>query len=138
MVRRNRWLCIPHQCVKCGTFYGDGSSEILKGCTCGGKLFFYVKKEKLEDAKKEVEELHLTKKQKQQIEDDIFDIIGHRDDKDQPVILDLESIKILKPGQYELDLVNLFKKKQPLIYKLEDGKYMIDIAESFKKFKDAK
>jgi predicted nucleic acid-binding Zn-ribbon protein len=122
--------------VKCGTFYGDGSSEILKGCKCGGKLFFYVKQSKLEDAKKEVETLKLTKKQKQQIEDDIFDILGHRDEDDQPVILDLESIKILKPGQYELDLVNLFKKKQPLIYKLEDGKYMIDIAESFKKMRE--
>lgn len=99
-------------------------------------MFFYVKKEKLEDAKKAVEDLHLTKKQKEQIEDDVFDIIGVSKQDDQPVILDLESIKILKPGQYELDLVNLFKKKQPLIYKLEDGKYMIDIAESFKKMKD--
>lgn len=99
-------------------------------------MFFYVKKEKLEDAKREVESLKLTKKQKEQIEDDIFDIIGHRDEADQPVILDLESIKILKPGQYELDLVNLFKKKRPLIYKLEDGKYMIDLAESFKKMKE--
>ncbi len=59
-------------------------------------------------------------------------------DKEQPVILDIESIKILKPGQYELDLVNLFKKKQPLIYKLEDGKYMIDLVESFKKIRDKK
>ncbi|MFW6378610.1 MAG: OapC/ArvC family zinc-ribbon domain-containing protein [Nanoarchaeota archaeon] len=40
---------------------------------------------------------------------------------------------MLKPGQYELDLINLFQQKQPLIYKLEDGKYVIDILESFKK-----
>jgi predicted nucleic acid-binding Zn-ribbon protein len=50
----------------------------------------------------------------------------------------IESIKILKPGKYELDLVNLFKSKQPLIYKLEDGKYMIDIIESFKKMRHDK
>ena len=31
--------------------------------------------------------------------------------------------------------IHLFKKKQPLIYKLEDGKYMIDLVESFKKMK---
>lgn len=122
--------------MKCGTFYDDGSSEILKGCACGGKLFFYVKKEKLADAKKAVDDLKLSTTDKAEIEKDVFEIIGHRDEDDQPVILDIESIKILKPGQYELDLVNLFKKKQPLIYKLEDGKYMIDIAESFKKFKD--
>jgi predicted nucleic acid-binding Zn-ribbon protein len=99
-------------------------------------LFFYVKKERLEDARKAVLDLKLTKKQKEQIESDIFDIIGVSKEDEQPVILDLESIKILKPGQYELDLVNLFKKKHPLIYKLEDGKYMIDLAESFKKMRD--
>jgi len=126
---------VPHQCVKCGEFYDDGSEEILQGCSCGGKLFFYVKKDKIEEAKKEVRKLNLTEKDKEQIEKDVFDIIGTEIDKDSPVILDIESIKILKPGQYELDLVNLFKKKQPLIYKLEDGKYMIDLVESFKKMR---
>ncbi|MFP4524577.1 MAG: Zn-ribbon domain-containing protein [Candidatus Woesearchaeota archaeon] len=129
---------MPHQCVKCGTFYDDGASEILKGCSCGGRLFFYVKKEKLEDAKKEVEKLKLSKQDKERIEKDVFEIIGARSEEDQPVILDLESVKILKPGQYELDLVNLFQQKQPLIYKLEDGKYMVDLAESFKKMRREK
>ena len=41
--------------------------------------------------------------------------MGNEIDKEKPIILDLESIKIKKPGQYELDLVNLFEKKQPLI-----------------------
>lgn len=68
----------------------------------------------------------------------MFDIIGTSIEDEQPVILDIESIKILKPGKYELDLVNLFKKEQPLIYKLEDGKYVIDLVESFKKFNEAK
>ena len=48
---------------------------------------------------------------------------------------DFESIRILKPGQYELDLVNIFKKR-PLIYKLEEGKYMIDLPESFRKSRE--
>ena len=42
---------MPHQCVRCNTFYDDGASEILKGCKCGGKLFFFIKKDKLEEAK---------------------------------------------------------------------------------------
>lgn len=82
--------------------------------------------------------MNLSKKEKDQIEKDVFDIIGGEIDRDQPVILDIESIKILKPGQYELDLVNLFKKKRPLIYKLDDGKYMIDLPESFKKMRSEK
>jgi len=56
-------------------------------------------------------------------------MIGAKD-LDAPVILDFESIKLGKPGQYELDLVQLFKG-EPLVYKLEDGKYFIDIPSTF-------
>ena len=66
----------------------------------------------------------------------MYDLIGDEVDKEKPVILDFESIKILSPGKYELDLVNLFSKKQPLIYRLDDGKYVIDLVETFKKIKD--
>lgn len=121
---------MPHQCVRCNRFYEDGSEEILKGCSCKGRLFFFIKKQDVERAKKA--SVKLTKEDKKQIEKDIFDLIGTELDKKRPVVLDLESIRILKPGQYELDLVNLFKKR-PLIYKLEEGKYMIDLPESFKK-----
>jgi len=125
---------MPHQCVRCNIFYEDGAQELLKGCGCGGRLFFFIKKEKLEDMKKLSEESQLTDKDKEQIEQDIFDLVGSEIDKDQPVILDLEAIRIMRPGKYELDLVHLFKK-EPLIFKLEDGKYMIDLVQSFQKFK---
>jgi len=120
---------MPHQCVRCNIFYKDGSEEILKGCSCGGKLFFYIKKEKLEAARKKIEELNLSKDDKEQIEQDVFDLVGSNLDKELPVVLDIEAIRILRPGQYELDLVNLFKG-EPLVFKLEEGKYMIDVAES--------
>ena len=67
------------------------------------------------------------------LEKDVYDLIGDEIDKEKPVVLDIESIEILKPGKYKLDLVKLFKTKEPLIYKLEDGKYMVDLVESFKK-----
>lgn len=125
---------MPHQCVKCGTMYDDGSTEILQGCKCSGKLFFYIKKSALE-RKEEI--INLSKKDKEQIEKDIYDIIGTQIDKEKTIVLDIETINILKPGKYEIDLVNLFKK-QPLIYKLADGKYMIDLIESFHKMRKEK
>ena len=128
---------MPHQCVRCNTFYDDGSEEILKGCSCGGKLFFYVKKEKLEQAKKISEEVKLTEKEKEQVEKDVFEIVGSDIDKEEPIILDLESIRVTKPGKYELDLVHLFKG-DPLIFKLEEGRYMIDLVETFKRARDKK
>lgn len=122
---------MPHQCVRCGTFYVDGATEILKGCKCGGKLFFYIKKDKMKEAKEVAKEVKLSKSDKEQIEKDVFDLVGSEIDRDKTIILDFESIRVLKPGQYELDLVSMFKK-DPVIVKLEEGKYMIDIPESFK------
>lgn len=123
---------MPHQCVRCNTFYGDGDKVILKGCPCGGRLFFFVKKEKIEEAKKLAEESNLSENEKIHIEEDVFDLIGAKLERDDPIVLDLESIRVVKPGKYELDLVHMFKG-DPLIFKLDEGKYMVDIVQSFKK-----
>jgi hypothetical protein len=120
---------MPHQCVRCGTFYEDGSNEILKGCSCGGRLFFYVKKDKLKEIKEKT--VQLTSEQKEEIEKDIFELVGSEIDASEPVVLDFEAIRVLKPGKYELDLVHLFKD-EPLIFKLDDGKYMIDLIATMK------
>lgn len=125
---------MPHQCVRCSTFYEDGAKELLNGCSCGGKLFFFIKKEKLEELKKISAGIDLSMEDREQIEQDVFDLVGSELDSDQPVVLDLEAIRVLRPGKYELDLVHLFKK-EPLIFKLEDGKYMIDIVQSFNKLR---
>ena len=64
---------MPHQCVRCNEFYKDGSEEILKGCKCGSRLFFYIKKEKLEEAEKKREEFEkLDVKDKKKIEEDHY------------------------------------------------------------------
>ena len=123
---------MPHQCVRCNKFYEDGAKEILKGCLCGARLFFYIKKERLEESKKITE--NLTKEEKKEVEKDVLDLVDADMAKEKPIVLDLESIKIMKPGKYELDLVRMFKG-EPLIFKLEEGKYIIDIPESFKKIK---
>lgn len=117
-----------HQCVKCGTMYDDGSKELLRGCKCGSRFFFFIKKEVLERAKHFT--INLTENEKKQIEEDIYDLIGESA-HDRPVILDLEVIRVLKPGQYEISLVDIFKGK-PLVYRLEEGKYIIDLASTFK------
>ncbi len=121
---------MPHQCVHCDKLYEDGSSELLKGCVnCGGKFFFYIDVNSINEAKEIT--ANLTHTEKNQIERDVLDIVGENINKNQPVFLDFESIKVIKPGQYEVDLVHLFKGK-PLIYKLGDGKYIIDLVSTFK------
>ena len=119
---------MSHRCVKCGNIYESTAPEILKGCSCGSHYFFFFKSEDIL-MKEETEKL--TKVEREEIMEDIKEVMGPEIDK--PVILDLESIKITKPGKFEIDIVSLFKKK-PVIYKLEEGKYIIDIASTFKFF----
>jgi len=120
---------VPNQCVRCGMLYEEISNELLKGCSkCGGKFFFFVRKESFEKMKQLT--VNLTKDERGEIQDDIMELTG-LDKVDNPVILDIESIRILKPGQYEIDLVDLFRGK-PVVYKLEEGKYVIDLSSTFK------
>ena len=36
---------MPHQCLKCGRVFEEGSSQLLRGCPdCGGNRFFFTKK----------------------------------------------------------------------------------------------
>lgn len=124
---------MPHQCVRCGTFYPDGAQEILKGCNCGARLFFFIKKKDLEHGKELVNTLSI--EDKKQIEKDIQEIIYLKEEEiDRPIVLDIEAIRVIKPGKYELDIVHLFKN-DPLIIKLEEGKYLIDLPQVFKREK---
>jgi predicted nucleic acid-binding Zn-ribbon protein len=134
---------MPHQCVHCGKVYPDAAPELLMGCSgCKSHFFYFIKKEYYDKLNKKVEDEvvneiqekinEIDKLDKEKIEQDVRDIIGITEKEDIPVILDLESIRILGPGKFEIDVVNLFNKKRPLIYKLEEGKYIIDLASTLK------
>jgi len=132
---------MPHSCVHCSQLYDDGSEEVLKGCSkCGGKFFFYISRERYErllegKEKEEFDEIDLSSSEKKKIESDVRDMAGIDEDDDTPVVLDFESVKVLKQGKYLIDVNNLFTRERPLIYKLEDGKYIIDITSQFRKSK---
>ncbi len=128
---------MPNQCVHCSEVYEDGAGEILSGCSkCGGRFFFYLSHEKLQRIRANKEELpQLEDEEKIQIEQDVRDIAGIDEGEETPVVLDFESVKILKPGKYLLDIANLFNKDRPLVYTLEDGKYMIDLTAQVNKLK---
>lgn len=119
---------MPHQCVHCSKIIEVGSREILEGCnSCNGKFFFYIRDEQVQKIKEEkkipIPEFEAADKKK--IEEDVRSILKIEDD-DKPVILDLESVKILGPGKFELDIVSLMNRR-PIVFKLSEGKYLIDI-----------
>jgi hypothetical protein len=153
---------MPHQCIRCGKEYPDGSEALLSGCSCGAKFFFFFREKMPEGIK-------INNEQRAQVLENVQEIIKeqdkiHRGDllggeapygaqvqchqrdkinapvqaqpssKEEAVIIDLESIKATKPGKYVIDLAKLFARN-PVIYKTGDGKYTIDIDSTFKLMK---
>ena len=48
---------MPHQCLKCGSIFEEGSPELLKGCPkCKGNRFFFTKTPLDEDQRKKIQE----------------------------------------------------------------------------------
>lgn len=128
---------MPYKCVHCNELYDDGSEEILKGCSsCHHKFFFYIRKEQLEKIRNnEISEIEFEGRDKEQVEKDVREIAGLKDEE-MPVFLDFESVQIIGPGKYALDLGKLFATDKPIVYKLEDGKYIIDLSSMHKKEDD--
>ncbi len=122
---------MPHQCVKCSRMISAASRELLDGCKdCGSHFFFYIRENQLEEIKKNP--VKIPEEEKKHVEKEIREMAGITQE-DAPVILDIESIRVTGPGKFEIDLVNIFSKKRPLIYKLEEGKYIIDLASTMDK-----
>ncbi|MCF7800349.1 hypothetical protein K9M16_05110 [Candidatus Babeliales bacterium] len=122
---------MPHQCVHCSRFIPVGSRELLEGCkNCGSKFFFYIKDEHIEGIKNNPVEI--PQGDKKNIEKDIRDMAGIKDEE-APVVLDIEAVRAIGQGKYEIDVAKLFKKNSPLIYKLEEGKYIIDLSSTLSK-----
>ena len=124
---------MPHQCVHCSRIIPLANKELLEGCSsCGGHFFFYIKEEQLEKIKESP--IQIPEEEKEQVEKDVREMAGITEEN-APVILDIESVRIGGEGKFEIDITNVFNQKRPLIYKLEEGKYIIDLASSLNKEK---
>jgi predicted nucleic acid-binding Zn-ribbon protein len=145
---------MPHKCTRCESIFKDGAAIILNGCPkCGWNKFLYVRDEtpapehviksdapactgqispEASNFIKEVDELlgsqdepkqqELIKEQKVETPKEI----GNR----------VESIRILSPGQYELNLESLLERKEIVMALKEDGTYVVNLPSVFKKKKN--
>jgi predicted nucleic acid-binding Zn-ribbon protein len=115
---------MAHKCTKCGREFKDGSTEILKGCpSCGGKKFLYIRESErhkdvleeksIEEIAEETQEEVLEVKEEKPRKIDAFDRI--------------ESIRVLKPGSYELNIEKLAHSDEVVVRIGNDEKYMVDI-----------
>lgn len=106
-----------HKCVRCGTQYGNNAKELLAGCSCGSRVFVFLK-EGSAPASESVEEDFSWLEQE-------LSFLS----KEKPVSVDAdaaENLKILEKGSYELDVKSLMGGN-PLVVKSDKGIYYIKI-----------
>ncbi len=145
---------MPHQCTGCGRRFADGSTAMLGGCPdCGGKKFQFLPDAEVaaEDgaqasARSEVvPEDELPAAPREPHEEAYSDQPGGDDDggtapAERPTLAELreelddqfESIKIVEPGQYELNLMELYDRETYIISLQEDGRYVIEVPEAWR------
>jgi predicted nucleic acid-binding Zn-ribbon protein len=127
-------VLIPNKCTRCGKIHADDSPYLFQGCDeCGSKFFFYIRHDALEKAEKELKELK--PKEIDEIERDIRDIIPKEVDRDETVVLDLEAIRVIKPGKYRIDVTNLFTQR-PIVIRVGPGRYELDLTTMMSRFRE--
>jgi predicted nucleic acid-binding Zn-ribbon protein len=116
---------MPHKCTKCGREYKAGSTEILKGCaSCGGKKFLYVKDTEIN---RDVLEEKSISEIADESHEDILEIIEPKK-KEQVEMYDrVETIRIVSPGTYELNLEKMALSDQRIVSVGKEGNYIIDL-----------
>lgn len=116
---------MPHKCTKCGREYKAGSTEILKGCaSCGGKKFLYVKET---ETHKDVLEEKSISDIADESHEEILEIIEPVK-KEQVEMYDrVETIRIVAPGTYELNLEKMAESDQRIVSVGKEGNYIIDL-----------
>lgn len=63
---------MPHQCLRCGQIFEEGSSQLLKGCPgCGGNRFFFTK-----EPLNENERNAITEKMGKDVQSKIVELLG--------------------------------------------------------------
>lgn len=140
---------MPHRCTRCGTIFEDGDSVILSGCpNCGWNKFLYVKKEPegLESQGRPALE-----EQKLDLEASLDDVVRNIDEalasgekyseqqsenENKTDEERVESVRILGPGSYELNLDSLLERKELVMAIREEGSYALHLPSVFNQQKE--
>lgn len=111
---------MAHTCAKCGKVYPDSSAEILRGCSCGGRKFYFERPE----ARKESMATTLQEQEARAAEEPPA-APGEpaREDRFSRV----ESIRILGPGTYELNIEKMAESDDRVVGLGSEGSYAVDL-----------
>jgi predicted nucleic acid-binding Zn-ribbon protein len=141
---------MPHKCTKCESIFRDGAAIILNGCPkCGWNKFLYVKDEHTPaDWEKPGTSAGSIPEAASKFIKEVDDLLGNKQPELKPKLElkevkakpdeigdRVESVRILSPGSYELNLESLLEREEIVMALKEDGTYIVHLPSVFQKKK---
>ncbi|KAF5415338.1 MAG: hypothetical protein C5S48_05945 [Candidatus Methanogaster sp.] len=123
----NRISNMPHKCTNCEHIFEDGSVDILNGCpNCGWNKFLYVPAKSVTETETETD-----------AEDTDAGMLPDKVEAEKEAVPDMEveSIRIIEKGSYELNLESLLEREEIILSMKEDGRYLVHLPSVFEKGK---
>lgn len=111
---------MAHTCAKCGKVYPDSSAEILRGCSCGGRKFYFERPE----ARKGSIASTLQEQEPRVAEEPPA---GAEEPAREDRFSRVESIRILGPGTYELNIEKMAESDDRVVGLGTEGSYAVDL-----------
>jgi len=105
--------------VRCDRVYEAGDLALKKGCECGARVFIYYGSQR--EAQRPSQDTKWIERE----------LVGLASMKDAPVSIDIENVRVLEKGVFEINVANLMRN--PLIVKGEDGVFYVKLPAMKKK-----
>jgi uncharacterized protein len=126
---------MPHKCVQCGRDYKDASPVILRGCeSCGGRKFLYVGES---DRNKDIMLEQSAEALANETPDHVL-VVNTELDVVKESRERVESIRIIAPGTYELNIEKLASSDERVVGIGAEGNYLLDLHSMIKPGKEKK
>ena len=121
---------MPHKCARCEKIYDNNARELLDGCSCGSRLFLFLRDRpgrSEQAALKELREKKIAESDLQWLDKEFGDKLAGKG----TIRLDIENMIRLEEGKFTLDIASLMSGN-PIVVRAEEGVYYIDIPYSMK------
>ncbi len=138
---------MPHKCTRCDSIFRDGAAIILNGCPkCGWNKFLYVRDEGTVSTEKIDKTTGSVPSAASTFIKEVDELLGNKSApvkpelaKERPKSEDIgervESVRILSPGSYELNLDSIMRREEIVMALKEDGTYIVHLPSIFQKKK---
>lgn len=141
---------MPHKCTRCEGIFKDGAAIILNGCPkCGWNKFLYVRDITPESQAGKTGKTEAIPPAASKFIKEVDELLGNkvaqresgetkRETKTEEIGERVESVRILSPGSYELNLESLLERDEIVMALKEDGTYLVHLPSVFQKKKHQK